>query len=55
LSGYSGLNRDAHTLDLRQYNAWCTLHGLHVLQARRMDIESLRGEMAAAGRADHRL
>jgi hypothetical protein len=24
LAGYSGLTRDAYTLDLRQYVAWCT-------------------------------
>ena len=28
LAGYSGLTRDAYTLDLRQYTAWCTGHGL---------------------------
>jgi hypothetical protein len=27
LSGYSGLTRDAYTLDLRQYTTWCTPHG----------------------------
>jgi hypothetical protein len=30
LSDYSGLTRDAYTLGLRQYTAWCTLHGLHL-------------------------
>ena len=51
LSGYSGLTRDAYTVDLRQYTAWCTLHGLHLFGANRVDIESFRGEMEAAGRA----
>ncbi len=30
LAGYSGLARDAYTLDLRQYVAWCTEHRLAV-------------------------
>jgi len=30
LAGYSGLTRDAYTLDLRQYAAWCTGHRLAV-------------------------
>jgi hypothetical protein len=47
-SGYSGLTRDAYTVDLRQYTAWCTRHGLHLLTAKRVDIESLRGEMEPA-------
>jgi integrase/recombinase XerD len=51
LSGYSGLTRDAYTLDLRQYTGWCTMRGLHLFAAKRVDIESFRGEMEAAGRA----
>ncbi|HZC51780.1 MAG TPA: tyrosine-type recombinase/integrase [Mycobacterium sp.] len=51
LSSYSGLTRDAYTLDLRQYTAWCTARGLHLFEARRVDIESFRGDMEAAGRA----
>lgn len=51
LSGYSGLTRDAYTLDLRQYTAWCTAHGLRLFDAKRVDIESFRGDMEAAGRA----
>ena len=38
LAGYSGLTRDAYTLDLRMYAAWCQQHGLHLFQARRADI-----------------
>jgi hypothetical protein len=30
LAGYSGLTRDAYTLDLRQYVAWCTEHRVAV-------------------------
>jgi integrase/recombinase XerD len=51
LSGYSGLTRDAYTLDLRQYTAWCTRRGLHLFEAKRIDIESFRGDMELAGRA----
>jgi site-specific recombinase XerD len=51
LAGYSGLTRDAYTLDLRQYTSWCTLRGLHLFAARRVDIETFRGEMEIAGRA----
>jgi integrase len=41
LAGYSGLTRDAYTLDLRQYVAWCTEHRLAVFGARRADIGDL--------------
>jgi integrase/recombinase XerD len=51
LSGYSGLTREAYTLDLRQYTAWCARHGLRLFDARRVDIESFRGAMEGAGRA----
>ncbi|MDT5024327.1 MAG: hypothetical protein QOE61_753 [Micromonosporaceae bacterium] len=51
LSGYGGLTRDTYTLDLRQYAVWCTLHGLHLFAAKRVDIESFRGDMETAGRA----
>ncbi|MBO0866226.1 MAG: tyrosine-type recombinase/integrase, partial [Mycobacterium sp.] len=51
LSGYRGLTREAYTLDLRQYTAWCALHGLHLFDAKRVDIESFRGDMETARRA----
>ncbi len=51
LAGYSGLTRDAYTLDLRQFTGWCTVHGLHLFAAKRVDIESFGGDMEAAGRA----
>jgi site-specific recombinase XerD len=51
LAGYNGLTRDAYTLDLRQYTTWCTMHGVHLFAAKRVDIESFRGDMDAAGRA----
>jgi hypothetical protein len=31
LAGYSGLTRDAYTLDLRMYAAWCARHRLRAL------------------------
>jgi integrase/recombinase XerD len=51
LAGYSGLTRDAYTLDLRQYTSWCTLRGLHLFAAQRVDIETFRGDMETARRA----
>jgi integrase/recombinase XerD len=51
LAGYSGLTRDAYTLDLRQYTSWCAKHGLHLFTARRADIECFGRDMEAAGRA----
>ena len=51
LCGHGGLTRDAYTLDLRQYTAWCTTHNLHLFAAKRVDIESFRGDMEARGRA----
>lgn len=43
-AGYSGLTRDAYTLDRRQYTSWCTLRGLLLFAARRVDIETFRGD-----------
>ena len=51
LSGYSALTRDAYTLDLRQYTAWCTVHEPHLFAAKRVDIDSFRRDMEAVGRA----
>ena len=51
LAGYSGLTRDAYTLDLRMYTAWCVQRGLHLFTARRADIECLGHDMETAGRA----
>jgi site-specific recombinase XerD len=51
LTGYSGLTRDAYTLDLRQYTAWCAQHGLHLFTAKRADVECFGRDMEAAGRA----
>lgn len=51
LAGYSGLTRDAYSLDLRMFSAWCQQHGLHLFQARRADIECLGRDVETGGRA----
>jgi hypothetical protein len=51
LAGYSGLTREAYTLDLRQYTSWCAQHGLHLFGAKRADIECFGRDMEANGRA----
>jgi integrase/recombinase XerD len=51
LAGYSGLTRDAHALDLRQFTAWCQQHGQHLFQARRADIECFGRDIESRGRA----
>ena len=51
LAGYSGLTRDAYTLEVRMFTAWCQQHGLHLFQARRADIECFGREMETLGRA----
>ena len=39
LAAYSGLTRQAHQLDLRQFASWCQQPQLRLFQARRADIE----------------
>ena len=51
LAGYSGLIRDAYTLDLRQYTSWCAQHGVHLITAKRADVERFGRDMEADGRA----
>jgi len=52
LAGYSGLTRDAYSLDLRMYTAWvCVQHGPHLFAARRADIECFGRNLETAGRA----
>jgi integrase/recombinase XerD len=51
LAAYSGLTRDAYTLDLRQYVSWCTDRHLGVFGARRADIESFGRSLEDLGRA----
>jgi len=51
LAGYSGLTREAHELDPRQYASWCHQHHLRLFQARRADIECFARDLEARGRA----
>src|SRR5207253_8563555 len=51
LAGYSGLTRDAYTLDLRQYATWCTEHQIALFGARRVDIERFGRHLETRGRA----
>ena len=51
LAGYSGLTRDAYTLDLRQYVAWCAEERVAVFGARRADIECFARLLESIGRA----
>jgi site-specific recombinase XerD len=51
LAGYTGLTREAYSLDLRQYAFWCQQHYLRLFQARRADIECFARDMEARGRA----
>jgi len=51
LAGYRGLTRDAYTLDLRQFTAWCRSHSLPLFSVRRADIETFARELEARGRA----
>ncbi len=51
LAGYSGLTREAYTLDLRQFTAWCRQRQLRLFAARRADIELFARDLEAAGRA----
>ena len=39
LAGYRGYTRDAYTLDLRQFTAWCWQHDKRLFDIRRVDIE----------------
>lgn len=51
LAGYRRFTRDAYTLDLRQFTAWCWQHGRHLFEVRRVDIESFARELEDRGRA----
>ena len=51
LAGYSGLTREAHELDLRQYASWCHQHHIRLFQARRADIECFARDLETRGRA----
>jgi integrase/recombinase XerD len=51
LAGYRGLTREAYTLDLRQFTAWCRARSLPLFSVRRADIESFARELEDRGRA----
>ena len=51
----SGLTREAHTLDLRQFSTWCHQHSLRLFTVRRADIECFARDLEAKGRADKAL
>jgi integrase/recombinase XerD len=52
LAGYTALTREAYTLDLLQFTAWCQLQHLRLFQVRRADIECFAArDMEARGRA----
>ena len=51
LAGYRGLTREAYTLDLRQFTAWCRDRSLALFAVRRADIEGFARELEARGRA----
>jgi len=51
LAGYTGLTREAHALDLRQFASWCQQHQVFLFQARRADIECFARDLEARGRA----
>ncbi|HZA35425.1 MAG TPA: site-specific integrase [Vicinamibacterales bacterium] len=51
LAGYSGLTRDAYSLDLRQYAGWVTAVGMRLFETRRFHIEAFARELEARGRA----
>jgi site-specific recombinase XerD len=46
-----GLTREAYTLDLRQFTAWCRIRSLSLFAVRRADIETFARELEARGRA----
>ena len=51
LAGYRGLTREAYTLDLRQFTAWCRVRSLSLFAVRRADIETFARDLEAKGRA----
>jgi site-specific recombinase XerD len=51
LAGYRGLTRDAYTLDLRRFTAWCRSRSLPLFTVRRADVETFARELEARGRA----
>jgi hypothetical protein len=48
LAGYRGLTREAYTLDLRQFTAWCRARSLPLFTVRRADIGSFSRSIPSA-------
>lgn len=51
LAGYSGRTREAYTLDLRQFVAWCRQHDIGLFDVRRAEIELYARHLEELGRA----
>jgi integrase/recombinase XerD len=51
LAGYRGHTRDAYTLDLRQFTAWCWRRQHRLFEVRRVDIECFARELEDRGRS----
>jgi site-specific recombinase XerD len=47
LAGYTGLTREAYSLDLCQFAAWCQQRHVRLFQARRADIECFARDLEA--------
>ena len=50
-AGYRGFTREAYTLDLRQFAAWCWQHGVRLFDVRRVEIECFARDLEERGRA----
>ena len=51
LADYRGYTRDASTLDLRQFTAWCWQRQHRLFEVRRVDIECFARELEDRGKA----
>ena len=51
LAAYRGYTRDAYTLDLRQFTAWCWQHDHRLFDVHRVDIECFARDLEDRGRA----
>jgi hypothetical protein len=51
LAGYRGSTRDAYTLDLRQFTAWCWRRQHRLFEVRRVDIECFARHLEDRGKA----
>ncbi len=51
LAGYRGYTRDAYTLDLRQFTAWCWEHQHRLFDVGRVDIECFVRDLEDRGKA----